>query len=158
MTREEIVNLVERLYSLWNTHNFTLARELYTDDYCGIDMTGHTRVKGPEGVVLQLERFCRAFPDLVFSNEETILENDRVALYWTARGTHNGTLLNIPPTGRRVEINGVSMLRVVNGKIAQSVHLWDMAGLLRELGLLPELEARAPLDPISLKDALTICG
>jgi steroid delta-isomerase-like uncharacterized protein len=158
VTREEVMNIVERLYLMWNTQNFSLAPELYTEDYCGVDITDHSRVNGPEGVVRQLERFCRAFPDLMFSNEETILENDRVALYWTAHGTHQGTLLNIPPTGRHVQVNGVSMLRLANGKITHSVHLWDLAGLLRELGLLPELEARAPLDTMSLKDALTICG
>lgn len=157
-SREHVMNLIERLLTLWNSRNYHTARELYADDYCGVDMTDLTRVSGPAGVSRDLERICRAFPDLHFSNEQTIVDNDRVAVYWSARGTHQGTIMNIPPTGRTVNVNGVTMLRLANGKVAQAVHLWDMAALLREIGLLPELDKRAALDPISLKDALTICG
>lgn len=151
------MQLLERLMQLWNSHDTASAAEIYAPNYVGIDVTDHTRVNGPEGVGKQLERFYRAFPDLVFKAEETVFEENRAVMYWTARGTHHGMLLNIPPTGRRVRVNGVSMLRIESGKIVHATHLWDMAALLRMIGLLPELEKRAPLDPISLKDALTIC-
>lgn len=139
-SREEIMNLIERLIGMWNAPDSNRAREIYAEDYRGVDVTDRTRVEGPEGVTRQLERFYRAFPDLVFATEQTILEHDRAALYWSAKGTHAGTLLNIPPTGRTVQVNGVSLLYIVNGKIAQGVHLWDLASLLREIGLLPELD------------------
>ncbi len=158
ISREQVVNLIDRLYAMWNSQDFSLAGEIYTEDFRGFDITDQSRINGLEGVKRQLERFYRAFPDLVFANVETIFENDRVALYWTARGTHNGTMMNIPPSGRSVHVNGVSLLRVEGGRFARSVHLWDLAALLREIGLLPELEQRLPLDDMSLKDALTICG
>ncbi len=151
------MNVLERLMTMWNSHDFTLATEVYADDYRGLDVTDKTLVRGPSGVVRQLERFYSAFPDLVFHPEQTIVEGDQVASYWSARGTHRGSILNIPPTGRRVHVHGISLLCIQNGKILKGVHLWDMAGMLRSLGLLPELEKRAPLDAISLKDALTIC-
>jgi steroid delta-isomerase-like uncharacterized protein len=157
-SREQVMSLVQRLLGMMNSHNFKLVPEIYAEDYCGTDMASHSRHNGPVQVARALERVCRAFPDLTFSIEQTIFENDRVALYWTARGTHQGTLFNIPATGRPVLVNGVSMMRVADDKIAQGVHLWDMAELLRAVGLLPELEQRAPLDTITLKDAMTICG
>lgn len=138
--REGIMNLIENMMGMWNAPDAESAREIYTQDYQGVDVTDRTRVEGPEGVTRQLERYYRAFPDLVFATEQTILEQDRAALYWRATGTHAGTLLNIPPTGRRVQVNGVSLLYIVNGKIARGVHLWDLASLLREIGLLPELD------------------
>lgn len=151
------MQLIERLMVMWNSHDCSGADEIYAPDYRGIDITDASRVNGPEGVAKQLERFYRAFPDLRFQSEETIIENKRVALYWSARGTHQGTLLNIPPSGRRVHVHGVSMLWIENGRIVRGVHMWDMAALLRAIGLLPELEKRAPIDAIDLKSALTIC-
>lgn len=155
--RAEIMDIIERLMVMWNSHDCSRAGEIYARDYRGLDITDASRVTGPGGVAKQLERFYRAFPDLKFQPEETILENNRVALYWSASGTHQGTLLNIPPSGRRVHVHGVSMLRIENSRIVRGVHLWDMAALLRAIGLLPELEKRAPIDPIDLKSALTIC-
>lgn len=157
LSREQVMNLIERLYTMWNSQNLSMAAEIYTADYYGLDVTDQSHVNGLDGIAQQLVRFYRAFPDLVFTNEETICENDRVALYWTARGTHQGTLMNIPPTGRTVQVNGTSILRVVDGKFARGVHLWDLAGLLRDIGLLPELAQRLPLDALSLKNALTVC-
>lgn len=151
------MKIIERLMSMWNSHDCSRAAEIYAQDYRGIDITDASRVSGPEGVAKQFERFYLAFPDLKFQPEETILENNRVALYWSARGTHRGPLINIPATGRRVHVHGVSMLRVEDGKMVRGVHMWDMASLLRAIGLLPELEKRAPLDAVNLKSALTIC-
>jgi len=158
MTHQEITNLLDKLMTLWNTRDYPLACEIYADDYQGLDVTDQTRIRGPEGSARQLQRFVAAFPDLNFQVEQTLIQDHQVAVYWCARGTHQGTLLNIPATGRIVEINGVTMLRVADGKIKTGVHLWDMAALLRTIGLLPELERKPPLDTLSLKDALTICG
>jgi hypothetical protein len=47
--------------------------------------------------------------------------------------------MNIPPTGRNVEVLGTSVLTVGDGKIARGLYIWDVAGLLRSIGLLPEL-------------------
>lgn len=155
--RNETLQLLEHLLTLWNSHDVSDAGKIYAENYVGLDVTDHTRVQGIAGVGRQLARFYTAFPDLVFKAEEVVMEEKRAVMYWTARGTHQGVLLNIPPTGRRVRVNGVTMLCVENGKIVQATHLWDMAALLRMIGLLPELEKRAPLDTVSLKDALTIC-
>jgi hypothetical protein len=47
--------------------------------------------------------------------------------------------MNIPPTGRSVEIRGVSMLTIKDNQVQRGLYIWDVAGLLRALGLLPEL-------------------
>lgn len=153
--REECIRLISRLMSMWNSHDYSIAHELYAHDYRGVDVTNQARLNGPDAVVRALERLWKAFPDLAFQNEHAIFENDRVALHWSARGTHQGTILNIPATGRTVRVNGVTLLRVVDGKFAQAVHLWDMAGFLRDLGLLPELDYRTPAEPIALREAMT---
>ena len=62
---------------------------------------------------------------------------------WTARGTRRGPLLNIPATGRQVEVRGVSVLTYRERKLFRALYLWDLAGLLRDIGLLPSLSASA---------------
>jgi len=47
--------------------------------------------------------------------------------------------MNIPPTGRAVAVRGTSVLTVEDGKIKRAFRIWDVAGLLRSIGLLPEL-------------------
>ncbi len=134
------MQLIEQLATMWNERRPDLAAELFTANYEGIDMTTETRVQGPAGVRARMERIYRALPDVQFCAYETILENSQLALHWSISGTQRGVLLNIPPTGQSIQINGVSFLTLQDGKIKRAVHLWDMAAVLRTLGLLPELE------------------
>jgi hypothetical protein len=46
---------------------------------------------------------------------------------------------NIPPTGRRIAVCGISLLTIEGGRISRGLYVWDVAGLLRSIGLLPEL-------------------
>ena len=145
-TSGDPMKAVEQMIALWNTHNPEKVDEIYCTDYCGIDVTDNSVVDGPDGVVKQLSGYVRAFPDLIFKTEKAIRQDECVAVYWTARGTHQGSIWNIPPTGRQVQVQGMSLLTIENGKIKKNVSLWDMAGLLRSIGLLPELRPRPPLD------------
>ena len=80
-----------------------------------------------------------AFPDLHFLPDEPVCRDNTVMLNWQARGTHLGTFLNIPPSGRTMQVRGVSTLKLRNGKIVEAIYVWDVAGLLRNIGLLPDL-------------------
>jgi hypothetical protein len=68
-----------------------------------------------------------------------VTDEDHIALFWIATGTHRGPLMHIPPTRRPFEIRGVSLLRIDADKITEILSLWDVAGLLRAVGLLPDL-------------------
>lgn len=150
------MNVGKRLLEMLNSHNAAMVSEIYAPDFSGMDITDQSRLEGPQGIASRLERLWRAFPDLIFDTAEPIAQGDRIAVYWVARGTQQGTVLNIPPTGRRVAIHGVSLMRVNNDKIAQCIFVWDMAGLLRDLGLLPELAYRTPVVPPTFQDAVAL--
>jgi hypothetical protein len=47
--------------------------------------------------------------------------------------------MRIPPTGCDIAVRGISVLTVENGKVTRGLYIWDVAGLLRSIGLLPEL-------------------
>ncbi|MBI3977689.1 MAG: ester cyclase [Chloroflexi bacterium] len=136
---EEIARFATDLVEAWNSHDVERLGALYTPDFEGVDVAQAAPLHGLEGIRLTFARYLRAFPDLHFTIDEAVVQGDRLALAWTARGTHRGPLLNIPATGRGVTVRGVSLLTVEGRRARRSIHIWDVAGLLRALGLLPDL-------------------
>src|SRR4029453_2544586 len=63
--------------------------------------------------------FRSAFPDLQVTTEDVLEEGDRVALRWRAYGTHRGDLIGLAPTGKRVTLTGIEILRLSGGKIVE---------------------------------------
>jgi predicted ester cyclase len=59
-----------------------------------------------------------------------------VVTHWTARGTHRGELMGIPPTERAVTVSGITLDRLADGRIAESIGSWDASGMLQQLGVL----------------------
>jgi|DewCreStandDraft_1066081.scaffolds.fasta_scaffold01472_9 steroid delta-isomerase-like uncharacterized protein len=132
---------LHKLVDAWNTHDVDRIAGFYAPEYLGIDVGDATPQTGRSGIRRAALRYMAAFPDLHLRADELIIEGDRVAVMWTARGTHRGMLMSIPPSGRTVEVRGISMLTVRESQIVRAFTLWDVAGLLRALGLLPELAA-----------------
>jgi steroid delta-isomerase-like uncharacterized protein len=78
-----------------------------------------------------------AFPDLEIEIGEPVAEGDRVAVSWTMRGTHNGDMMGLSPTGKRVGWSGITFYRIENGKVVDERGEEDALGLLRQLGAIP---------------------
>lgn len=74
-----------------------------------------------------------AFPDFHLTTDELVAEADPVSVRLTARGTHQGVFQGIPPTGRRVAWEGISMLRITDGKITERWFHADVLGLRKQL-------------------------
>ncbi|HEX6940779.1 MAG TPA: ester cyclase [Longimicrobiales bacterium] len=98
---------------------------------------------GPAGCRQAVRKYRGAFPDQRMTIEDQIAEGDRVATRWTMHGTHRGPLDGIPPTGKRVEVSGINIDRIVDGKIVEQWSLWDVLGILRQLGRMPPMEEAA---------------
>ena len=99
---------------------------------------------GPNAMAQFLTLYLRAFPDLHLSFEDALADRDRVVTRWHLEGTHDGPLMGIAPSGRRVSIEGIRIDRIENGKIAESWMQLDTLGLLEQIGALPKLR-REPL-------------
>jgi steroid delta-isomerase-like uncharacterized protein len=136
---DDTARLAADLLEAWNTHSAERVVPFYAPDYEGVDVAEAVTQHGLRGIEHTLRRYLDAFPDLRFTGEDTVVQGDRVALIWRARGTHLGPLMRIPPTGRAVEVRGVSLLTLKDNKVTRAVYIWDVAALLRAIGLLPEL-------------------
>jgi steroid delta-isomerase-like uncharacterized protein len=135
----EAREVVAELLQAWNAHDLDWIVSLHAEDYEGTDVGAAAPRRGPEEVRRGWERYLAAFPDLHFTHDEVVAEGDRAAVSWTARGTHLGTLMNIPATRRQVAVRGATFCQVQHGKLRRMLHVWDVAGLLRTIGLLPDL-------------------
>jgi steroid delta-isomerase-like uncharacterized protein len=127
------------LIAAWNTHDLDRATAFFAADYVGRDIAQLEPQYGPTGIRRALASYFQALPDVSFALEELIAADERVVVVWTARGTHRGALMNIPASGRGVTVRGVSAFTLHAGQITKADFIWDVAGLLRAIGLLPEL-------------------
>ena len=76
-----------------------------------------------------------AFPDLRITVEDQIVAGDKVATRWTSEGTNSGPFGPMPATGRRIQISGLILDRVVDGKVVERWEQWDQMAMLQQLGL-----------------------
>ena len=92
---------------------------------------------GLEGLKDVLRGMRNAFPDLYFSVEEQISEDDKVLTRFEWSGTHRNDFLGVPATGRSVKVWGMVMDRLVDGRIKETRIIMDALGLMMQLGVFP---------------------
>jgi steroid delta-isomerase-like uncharacterized protein len=127
-----VIRFVEEVM---NGGDLDAADELVAPDHENHDPTAPEVRGGSEGIKELIGMYRSAFPDIRFTTGEMICEGDTVAHRWTLTGTHRGALMGVEPTGRSVEVAGVEMNRIENGKISASWTVSDSLGLVQQLGL-----------------------
>jgi predicted ester cyclase len=83
-----------------------------------------------QGITVFVGIYRRIYPDLTFDVTDLIAEGDQVVTTFTARGTHTGEWGNIAPSGKHVTAWGVSIHRIVDGKIRGHGFFWSTIGLI----------------------------
>ena len=119
-----------------NEKNWDTFDELHTDDF--INLSAPPGVPSDrEGGKMFLGAFLNAFPDCHVTIDDMIAEGDRVVTKKTFTGTHTAELNGIPPTGKRVSIQYVDILRLRDGKIIEHWLSMDQMNFMQQLGVLP---------------------
>lgn len=98
-------------------------------------------LRGPDAFVKFHQAFTNAFPDLKVHIDDLIADEDRVVTRWHATGTLKGTGLGVRPTGRTMNITGISVVRVRNGQFVEAWNHFDVLGMHQQLGTLKEFVA-----------------
>jgi predicted ester cyclase len=128
--------VIERFYhELWNRWNLDVADEILAEDVRFRGTLGST-LEGREAFKGYVETVRRAFPDWHNRIDETICCGDRVVTRMTWSGTHEGKLMELEPTGARVEYVGAAIFRVAEGRIHEAWVVGDTQELWRALGKL----------------------
>ena len=120
--------------------NLDLVDEIFDPQYVLHDPGSPQEVRGLEGTKRYVGMFRSAFPDIAHTIEDQIPEGDMVVARLRAHATHEGELMGIPPTGKEVTIEGISIWRIADGKIKECWFNHDALGLMQQLGAFREPE------------------
>ena len=143
MSIEQNKTLTRRLFGEDLNEGNQAARSRAADELVAVDFVDHTN---PPALKYGLENHKQivtilrvAFPDLHWEYEGLIAEGDKVAIRVTMHGTHQGEFFGIPPTGKRVTVSGIHIMRFANGKLVEHWGNNDDLGLMQQLGVIPSL-------------------
>jgi steroid delta-isomerase-like uncharacterized protein len=138
MAGEDVKVIARReIEEIFNDGNLDVADEIIATDFVGHDPALPEPTRGPEGLKQAAGGYRTAFPDLTCTVVQQVAEGDTVVTRWTAQGTHEGELFGIAPTGKQATVTGISIERVVGGKIVEAHTNWDTFGLMVQLGVVP---------------------
>jgi len=136
MSADENIQLMRRWFQeVWNEGRMQTVYDLLSPDSIGRGQRGaEAEIRGPE----EFEKFAReirgAFPDIKVKVEDVFGVGDQVVLRWSATMTHTGDGLGFPASGRTVRSRGISIARIVDGKIVEGWDNWDQLGMLEQIG------------------------
>jgi len=138
VSKEENKATSRRFYEeLFNRGNLAAAEEIVTADFVLHDPNIPEQPRGPDGLKRFVAMYRDIFPDIEFTVEDQVAEGENTATRWVARGTHQGELMGIAPTGKRVEVRAFTLHRFSGGKIAEDWAHYDALDVVRQLGVVP---------------------
>jgi steroid delta-isomerase-like uncharacterized protein len=121
------------------------------DEICSPEFVNHSAPPGVpsnrEGVKQLTAMFRQAFPDSNFTIEDMMAEGNEVVTRKTFHGTHQGDFMGIPPTGRRVSMGLIDIVRIVDGRVVEHWSVADNLGMMQQLGIVPlpgDIEEASP--------------
>jgi len=133
--------VAKRFFEAWNARDLDAFDEIVAPDAVTHDpQNPFSDIRGPEGAKRLAEMYHAAYSDSRFEVHEQIAEGDLVVTRWTGKGTHDGELMGMPPTGKWVEVDGVAIDRISGGKIVESWNCFDALGMMQQLGAIPEAQ------------------
>ncbi len=130
----------QQIFDTFNTHDANATASFFADDAELRDVAVARPAIGPDAIAALYDRHFAAIPDAHVRVDRLVAEGDTVVVEWTSSGTHRGTLLGIPATGKRVSVKGVSIIKYRSGMAIADTRVWDLAGMLRQIGLLSRQE------------------
>jgi steroid delta-isomerase-like uncharacterized protein len=119
----------------FNRGDVDVLDELVADDFVEHDpMPGMSPDR--EGLKAMVRGLHQAFPDFHTEVEDQIVAGDKVVERWSCTGTQEGEFMGLPPTNRHVEIHGMDISRLADGRLVEHWTQVDMVSMLQQLGVM----------------------
>lgn len=120
---------------VWNGENFAAIDELVSRDVVLHLSKPGEEIHEIEGVRQFYATLHAAFPDIHFTIDDQIAGGDKVVTRWTCRGTHKGEYQGLSPTGKQINLTGMDIDRIANGKVVECWPIMDELSMLQQLGV-----------------------
>ena len=136
MTRDEIVKMFAERQDAINRRDVDFIVSQHAVECEQISPLAGGTVKGREAIRRLYDTWFNGFPDLVWTNDEPLVDGDRVTQMTTHSGTDTGGFMGLPPTGKAFRVPMVWLFTVKDGHFVHVRPIYDFTGLLVQIGLL----------------------
>ena len=128
--------LAERFFDAANTRDWDAIASIHTSDHDYHDPQGSKPAPGGRAMAEHLKFYVDALEGHWTVNQ-IVDAGEHVTARWTGSGRHSSDLIGVPATGTEFAVDAISMMRIHDGKIAEHWCVWDTAGLMQQIGVLP---------------------
>ena len=133
-TDAEVQKILDNLAKLWNGGDVTIVDNIYSED-CLYHNADFVDVKGLEKIKGFVKWVYTAYPDFSITFDEPMKFKDRTVTTFKATGTNDGPLAeDMPPTGKKMSFNGVTITKIENGKIIETWAYYNQLPFYKQLG------------------------
>jgi steroid delta-isomerase-like uncharacterized protein len=139
MSEENKAKVRRLLEEGFSQGNAEVVDQVLAPDFVCYDPNSESgEVRGAQTIKGEIDYFRSALSDLTYTIEDQIAEGDKVVTRYTVSGTHQGELFGVPATGEQVQMSGIVVDRLEDGKIVEEWPEYDLLGAMRQLGAIPE--------------------
>jgi predicted ester cyclase len=142
VSKQELERLDDEGMSAWTAHDANAWVGLFADDFVWHDWTTPEPIRDREAALQYFNGWMQAFPDMRVTTVDRVIGDDAVAAEIEFSGTNSGPLvmggMELPPTNKSVTGRGSYIARVRDGKIVEFRSHPDAAGMMMQLGLMPQ--------------------
>ena len=136
MNREDIVAMFARRSEAWARRDAAALAADHAEDAVA-ESPIHGRIEGRARIKAAYENWFSSFADLTHATRDILIDGDKVAQFFTMRGTQSAPFGSVPATGRRLDFSGVILFTIgPDGKFVHDERIYDVTGVLVQLGVL----------------------
>lgn len=135
---EHVQNNIKKYTYVWDEIMNKGKLDLFNDQYFTKDVVMHTNpdIVGIDSPRAYYANFLTGFSNIEFTIVDVFGQGDKFVKHWRFKGTHTGEFFGIPATGKTVSLEGTTLVRMSNGKIAEERDFYDNYDFLKQLGLI----------------------
>lgn len=146
-TERDIKMYTETWDQIINTSNIDLINNTHFTDSITL-ISSPENIVGIENVKAYYKNFLTGFSDIKFTMVSVFGQDDNIVKHWNFKGTHSGDFFGIPATGKAVDIDGVTLVKMKDGKIAQEQDFMDNMLFMQQLGIVSAYENVSSIDAL----------
>jgi steroid delta-isomerase-like uncharacterized protein len=136
---QQLIDAAKAPFLGYNDKNWTAVRAAITPDFVYDEVATDRKVQGPDETIALWQAWATAFPDSRATFHQALASGNTVVLEHTWNGTHSGPLQmptgTIPATGKSINMRACAVVEIAGDKAKLQRHYFDMATMLRQLGV-----------------------